>query len=154
MARGNLRRPVETDSRRAKAAWFGSGGVVYGAALTTEDLQECLSVSVMHDCHTGIDGQYNPQLLGAVNDTERATDFAPGVWLNPLLDPGNDLGAVIPESAFAAAEFDCSEFPHICKIEAPPNRSQMSSVCSTGMFGTNLIMPSSVGYGTRMRLDA
>ena len=30
------------------------------------------------------------------------------------------LGAVISEIAFMAAGFDCSEFPHINKIEDPP----------------------------------
>ena len=40
--------------------------------------------------------------------------------LNPLLDSGNGFGAAISESAFAAAAFDCSEFPHINKIEDPP----------------------------------
>ena len=41
-------------------------------ALATEELQEWLSVSVMHDCLQGIDGLYknNPPLLGAVNDTQ------------------------------------------------------------------------------------
>ena len=38
--------------------------------LATEKLQEWLSVSVMHDCLTGIDGLYNSLLLGAVNDSE------------------------------------------------------------------------------------
>ena len=47
-------------------------------------------------------------------------DFAPGVWLDPLLDSGNGSGAVCSESAFASADFDCSEFPHISKIEDPP----------------------------------
>ena len=52
-------------------------------ALATEELQEWLSVSVMHDCLTEIDGLYNPLLLGAVNDSEdlaaSAMDFAPGI---------------------------------------------------------------------------
>ena len=51
-------------------------------ALATEELQEWLSVSVMHDYLTGIDGLYNPLLVGAVNDSEdlaaSATNFAPG----------------------------------------------------------------------------
>ena len=70
---------------------------------------------VMHDCLTGIDGLYNPLLLGAVNDSEdlaaSAMDFAPGMWLNPLPDSGNGFGAVISESAFAAADVGCSKFP-------------------------------------------
>ena len=49
-----------------------------------------------------------------------AIDFAPGVWLDPLLDSGNRYGAVCSESAFARADFDCSEFPHISNIEDPP----------------------------------
>ena len=51
--------------------------------LVTEELQEWLSVSVMHVCLTGIDGLYNPLLLAAVNDTEdlaaSAMNFAPGM---------------------------------------------------------------------------
>ena len=95
--------------------------------LVTEEFQEYLSVSVMHDCPTGTDGLYNPLLLGAVNDTEDLTasakEFAPAMWLNPLLDPGKRFGAVISESAFAAADddVDCSEFPRFRKIEDPPN---------------------------------
>ena len=38
--------------------------------LTIEELQESLSVSVMHDWLTGSDDLYNPLLLGAANDTE------------------------------------------------------------------------------------
>ena len=93
-------------------------------ALATEELQEWLSVSVMHGCLTGIDLLYNPLLLGAVDDSEdlaaRAMDFASGMWLNPLSDSGNDFGAVISESAFAAAGVGCSKFSHISKIEYPP----------------------------------
>ena len=94
-------------------------------ALATEELQEWLSVSVMYDCLTGIDGLYNPLLLGAVNDAKdmaaSAMDFAPGsMWLNPLLDSGNGFGAVISESAFAAADTVCSEVPHMSKIEDSP----------------------------------
>ena len=93
-------------------------------ALATEELQEWLSVSVMHDCLTGIDGLYNPLLLGVVNDSEdlaaSAMDFASGMWLNPLPDSGNGFGAVIYESAFAAAGVGCSKFPHVSKIEDPP----------------------------------
>ena len=52
--------------------------------LATEEFQECLSVSVMHDCLTRIDGLYNPLLLGVVNDSEdlavSAIDFSPGMW--------------------------------------------------------------------------
>ena len=47
----------------------------------------------MHGCLTGIDGLYNPLLLGAVNDTRdlaaSAMNSAPGMWLNPSLDSGN-----------------------------------------------------------------
>ena len=93
-------------------------------ALAIEELQEWLSVYAMHDCLTGIDGLYNPLLLGAVNDSEdlavSAMDFATGMWLNPLPDSGNDFGAVISESVFAAADVDCSKFPHVSKIEDPP----------------------------------
>ena len=93
-------------------------------ALATEELQEWLSVSVMHDCLTGIDELYNPLLLGVENDSEDLTasamDFAPGIWLNPLPDSGNGFGAVISESAFAAADVGCSKFPHVSKIEDPP----------------------------------
>ena len=93
-------------------------------ALATEELQKWLSASVMYDCLTGSDGLYNPLLLGAVNNTEglaaSAMDFVPGVWLNPLLDSGNGFGALMSESAFAAADVDCSEFPHISEIEDPP----------------------------------
>ena len=89
--------------------------------LVTEELQERLLVSGMHDCLTGIDGLYNPLLLGAVNDTEglaaSTMNFAPGMWLDPLLDSGNGFVAVVSESVFVAADFDCSEFPHISKVE-------------------------------------
>ena len=77
-------------------------------------------MSAMHGCLTGIDGLYNLLLLGVVNDTKdlaaSAIDFAPGMGLNPLLNSGNGYGAVISESAFATADFDCSEFSHIRKI--------------------------------------
>ena len=93
-------------------------------ALATEELQEWLSVSVMHNCLTGIDDLYNPLLLGAVNDSEdlaaSAMDFAPGMWLNPLPDSGNGFGSVISESAFAAAGVGYSKLPHLSKIEDPP----------------------------------
>ena len=74
-------------------------------------------MSVMHDGLTGSDGLYNPLLLAAVNDTEdlatSAMDFSPGMWLNPLPDSGNGFGAVISGSAFATADFNCSEFPRV-----------------------------------------
>ena len=93
-------------------------------ALAAEELQQWLPVSVMHDCLIGIDGLYNPLLLGAVNDTKHlaaiAMDFAPGMWLNLLPGSGKGFGAGLSESAFAAADVDCSEFPHINKIEDPP----------------------------------
>ena len=93
-------------------------------AFATEELQEWLSVSVIHDCPTGIDGLYNLLLLGAVSDSEdlgvSAMDFAPGMWLNPLPDPGNGFGAVISESAFATADFGCSAFPYISVIDDSP----------------------------------
>ena len=123
-------------------------------ALATEDLHEWLSVSVMHDCLTGIDGLYNPLLLSAVNDTEGlaagAAGFAPSMQLNPVLDSGDRFGTVIFESAFAAAGFDCSEFPCISKIEYPlidfadVEGSQCQDVC----------MPSSAVCDIRMILDA
>ena len=66
-------------------------------------------MSVMHDSLIGIDGLYNPLLLGAVNDTEdlaaSAIDFAPGMWLNLLLDSGNSFGAVIFERVFCGRWF-------------------------------------------------
>ena len=113
-------------------------------------------MSVMHDCLTGIDGLYNPLLLGAVNDTEdlaaSAIDFALGMWLNPLLDSGNGFGAVISESAFAAADVDCSEFQQIRKIDDPPtsftdvDRSQYQGVCNdsdyaefSGLWNSNAL---------------
>ena len=71
------------------------------------------------DCFTGSDGLY-PLLLGAVNDIEdlaaSVMDFAPGMWLNLLLDSGNGFGSVICESAFAAADVGCSKFPHISLV--------------------------------------
>ena len=120
-----------------------SAALIVEEALATEELQEWLSVSIMHDCLTGIDGLYNPLLLGAVNDSEdlaasamdfalsmwlnplldlaaSAMDFALSMWLNPLLDSGNGCGAVISEGAFAAAGVGCSKFPHVSKIEDPP----------------------------------
>ena len=113
----------------------------------------------MHDCLTGIDGLYNPLLLGAVNDSEdlaaSAMDFAPGMWLNPLPDSGNGFGAVISESAFAAAGVGCNKFPHVSMIEDLPMSfaDKMSSVRSTRMFGTTLTMLRSVVCGIRMLLD-
>ena len=87
-------------------------------ALATKDLQGLLSVSIMHDCFTGSDGLYNPLLLDAVNDTDdlatSAMDFSPGMWLNPLPDSRIVFGAVVSESAFATADFDCREFPRVC----------------------------------------
>ena len=74
---------------------------------------------------TGIDGLYNSLLLGAVNDTKglaaSAMNFAPGMWLDPLLDSGNGFGAMASEIVFAAADFDCSEFPYISKVEGSSN---------------------------------
>ena len=35
-------------------------------ALAPEELQERLSVFIMHDCLTGMDGLYNTLLIGAV----------------------------------------------------------------------------------------
>ena len=65
-------------------------------AHVTEKLQDWLLVSVVHDCITEFDGLYSSLLLGAVNDTKdlaaNAMDFAPGIWLNPLLDSGNGFG--------------------------------------------------------------
>ena len=86
-------------------------------ALIYEGLRERLLVCAMHDCLiTGKNWLYSPLLLCAVNDTEdltaSATDFAPDVWLDPLLDSGNGIAAVVFESAFASADSDCSEFPH------------------------------------------
>ena len=68
-------------------------------ALAPEELQEWLSVSIMHGCRTGIDGLYNPLLLGVVDDSKNlaasAMDFAPGMWLNPLPASGSGFGAMI-----------------------------------------------------------
>ena len=57
---------------------------------------------------------------------------------------------MISKSAFAAADVDCSKFPHVSEIEDP----DMSSVRSTRIFGTTLTMLSSVVGGIRMLLDA
>ena len=106
---------------------MGSAALFIEETLATEEFQEWLPLSVMHDCLTGINGLYNPLLLGAVNDSEdsaaSAMGFASGVWLNPLPDSGNDFGAVISESAFAAAGVGCSDFPHVSKIADPPMSS-------------------------------
>ena len=103
---------------------FDSAALFVEEALATEEPQEWLSVSVMHDCLTGIDGLYNPLLLGVVNDSEdlatSAMNFAPGMWSNPLPDSGNGFGAMLYESAFAAADVGCSKFPLVSKIEDPP----------------------------------
>ena len=54
--------------------------------------------------------------------------------MNPLPDSGNGFGAVISESAFAAADVGYSEFPHVTKIEyssmslADEKRSQYQDV--------------------------
>ena len=118
MARGNPRRPAGTDSRRAKSQFdLDSAALFVEEALATGELQERLSVSVMHTCLAGIDGLYNSLLLGAVSDSKDLAasmmDFAPGMWLNPLPYSGNSFGAVISESAFAAADVGCSEFPRL-----------------------------------------
>ena len=93
-----------------------TAALIVEEAPATEELREWLSVSVMHDCLTGTNGLYNPLLLGAVYDTEdlaaSAIDFAPGVWLDPLLDSRNGFGAVCLGSTFASVDLDCSEFPH------------------------------------------
>ena len=109
MTRGNPRRPAVAHSRRVKRQFdLDSAALPVEGALAVEELQDWLSVSVRHNCLTGIDGLYNPLLLGAVNDTEdlatSTIHFAPGnMWLNPLLDSGNGYGAVVSERAFAAA---------------------------------------------------
>ena len=46
-------------------------------------------------------------------------NFAPGMWLNPLLDSGNVFGAVISESALVA-DVDRGGFPYVSKIGDPP----------------------------------
>ena len=46
-------------------------------------------------------------------------DFAPGMWLNPLLDSGNGFGAVVYGSAFATFDVGRSKFPDVSKIEYP-----------------------------------
>ena len=78
-----------------------SAALLVEEALTTEESQEWLSVSVMHDCFIGIDGLYTPLLLGTVNDTEdlaaSAADFAPGILLNPLLGSVNGFEAMSSE---------------------------------------------------------
>ena len=94
-------------------------------ALATEELQEWLSLSVMHDCLIGSNGLYNPLLLGHHKRHQRFGCKCDGfctrydMWFNPLLDSGNGFEAVISESAFTAAGVDCSEFPNISKIEHP-----------------------------------
>ena len=109
MTRGNPGRPAVAHSRRVIRQFdLDSAALLVEGALAIEELQEWLSASVRHDCLTGIDGLYNPLLLGAVNDTEdlatSTIHFAPGImWLNPLLDSENDFEAVVSESAFAAA---------------------------------------------------
>ena len=44
-------------------------------------------------------------------------NFAPGMWLSPLLDSRNSVEAVISESAFTTADFDCSEFQRISNMD-------------------------------------
>jgi len=101
-------------------------------------------MSVRYACLTGTDGLFNPLLLGAVNDVEDLTlsgmDFVPDVWLNPLLDSGDGFGAECSESAFASADSDGREFPHINKRGDSPISLQMSSVHSTRMFETTQTM--------------
>ena len=110
MARANPRRPAGAHSQRMKAACFGLGGVVC-------ERERLLLRSLTNDCSTGNDGLYNPLLLGAANDTEdlatSAMNSLPGTGLNPLPDSGNVSGAVICESAFATADFDCSDLPRV-----------------------------------------
>ena len=62
------------------------------------------------------------------------------MWLNLLPDSRNGFGAVISESAFAAADVDCSKLPHISKIEDPPmsfadvERSQYQDVWNDSYY--------------------
>ena len=114
-------------------------------SLATEELHEWWSMSFMHDCLTGIDGLYNPLLLGAVSNSEdlaaSAMDLSPGMWLNPLPGSGNSFGAMTSDSAFVAADIGCSELPHVSKIEDPPmsfadvERSQYQDVWSDSDYG-------------------
>lgn len=67
-------------------------------------------------------------------------DFAPGVWLDPLLDSRNGFGAVCSEGVFVSVVSGCSEFPHINKIEDLPSSLKIPSVFNTRMFGTTLAM--------------
>ena len=64
-----------------------SAALLVENVLATEEFQEWLSVSVMHDCLTGIDDLYNPLLLGAVIDTENlavnAMDFCTRYVVEP-----------------------------------------------------------------------
>ena len=93
---GNPRRPARR--RRAKTALFNFGGTVCWRSAYKE-LPELLSVFVIHDCLTGIDGLYKPLLLGTVNDTEKlaasTTIFDRGTWLDLPLDSRNGFGAVV-----------------------------------------------------------
>ena len=95
------------------AALFDEGKLAF------EEVPEWLSVSTIHDCLTRTDGQYNPLLLGPVKGAgdlvASAMDFAPGVWLNPQLDPGNGL-----KSAFTGADSDGRAFPHTSNMEDSP----------------------------------
>lgn len=72
-----------------------------------------------------------------------ALEFAPGVWLDPLLESDNGFRTMFSESAFAGADSD-SEFLHYCKIKYLRLALQMLSVCSIMMFGSTLNMP--VGF--------
>ena len=127
MARGN---PVVRQGRargEQRQLDLDPAALFVEEALATEELQERMSVSVIHDCLTGVNCLYNLLLLGAVYDTKELTantmDCATGMWLNPLPDSRNGFGAVISESSFATGDFDYSECPHIInskKIEEPP----------------------------------
>lgn len=46
-------------------------------------------------------------------------DFAPVLWLDPLLKSGNVFEAMCPESAYASADSDVSDL-YVSKVEDTP----------------------------------
>ena len=75
------------------------------------------------------------------------------MWLNPLPDSGNGFGAAISESAFAAADVNCSDFPHVNNIEDPPmsfadvERSQYQDVWNDSDYAKFSGLWNSIAFG-------
>ena len=66
MARGSPHRSEGRTRGEQRQLDLDPAALLVEELLSTEELWEWLSVSVMHDCLTGTDDLYNPLVLGAV----------------------------------------------------------------------------------------